>query len=208
MTDITAFLEAVTAALLLASAAVADRGARPLAAARFLPAHARTGADDYARHLVRGARCDDRLFDGRALLRSARHGRHHSDGADRSDHHPVARTRHSLSPTVLDLSRPATAFPRQAGCSRRDIRGRAGRLMHLSVIPTRYPVSCSSLLVRVQRRWATRYLGDFGGCTLRPPAWPATPAILSRMRSIACTGSSPFGQTSAQFMMVRQRNRR
>jgi hypothetical protein len=27
-------------------------------------------------------------------------------------------------------------------------------------------------------------------------------------RSIARTGSSPFGQTSAQFMMVRQRNSR
>ena len=34
------------------------------------------------------------------------------------------------------------------------------------------------------------------------------PAIFSRIRSIACTGSSPFGQTSAQFMMVLQRNSR
>jgi hypothetical protein len=51
------------------------------------------------------------------------------------------------------------------------------------------------------------YLGEIGGCT-----WPSTrsvtPAIFSRMRSIAYTGSNPYRQTSAQFMMVRQLNSR
>ncbi len=55
---------------------------------------------------------------------------------------------------------------------------------------------------------AAPYRGEIGGWTSRPPTGSASPAIFSRIRSIACTGSSPFGQTSAQFMMVRQRNSR
>jgi len=41
-----------------------------------------------------------------------------------------------------------------------------------------------------------------------PPHQTARRTIMSLILPIACVGFSPFGQTSTQFMMVWQRNRR
>ena len=55
---------------------------------------------------------------------------------------------------------------------------------------------------------ANAYVGEIGGCVSKAPPISLEPDIFSRIFSIAWTGSSPFGQTSAQFMIVRQRNNR
>ena len=48
------------------------------------------------------------------------------------------------------------------------------------------------------------YSGDYTGRSFHAESR----TMASRMRSIACDGLSFFGQTSVQFMMLRQRYRR
>jgi hypothetical protein len=77
---------------------------------------------------------------------------------------------------------------------------------------------------RVYRRAAAARIGKIGDfmsgildtshlivgtrCNASPPSSPSIFSILSLIRSMAREGDRPLGQTSVQFMIVRQRNSR
>ena len=66
--------------------------------------------------------------------------------------------------------------------------------------------------IKASDLWVTGFRRPYliGGtrCNSIPPSSPSTFNIFSLILSMARDGDSPFGQTSVQFMIVRQRNRR